>query len=47
MADGIPSTDYVHEKIDDYVEVLGSAVDEFNDPGLRPPQPGPKYVQWD
>ena len=31
MADTIPSTDYVHEKIDDYVEVLGSAVDEFNE----------------
>jgi len=31
VADYIPSSDYVLEKIDDYVEVLGSAVDEFNE----------------
>ena len=31
VADDIPSSDYVHEKIDDYVEVLGSAVEEFNE----------------
>jgi len=31
VAQNIPSTDYVHDKIDDYVDVLGSAVDEFNE----------------